>query len=243
METPHGPGWHRYSHDGYGQKANGDPYDGTGVGRLWPLLTGERGHYEIAAGRTAYKYIRTMEAFASDCALIPEQVWDAEDIPAKHMFIGRPTGSAMPLVWSHAEYIKLLRSARDGMVFDLIAPVRKRYIDDRATTDVQVWTFKQKLREFDRERPLASKFMPRRACTGVRTTGQLWKIPRCRTQAWAFMCMNSEGGARARRHPQVYFLLASGPTMGRTKFQSGSSSRRVVAAAPRAKIERRGECG
>jgi glucoamylase len=154
VETPRGPGWHRYSHDGYGQKANGNPYDGTGVGRLWPLLTGERGHYEIAAGRTAYKYVRTMEAFASDCALIPEQVWDAEDIPAKHMFIGRPTGSAMPLVWSHAEYIKLLRSSRDGMVFDLVSPVRQRYINDQATTDVQVWTFKQKLREFDWERPL-----------------------------------------------------------------------------------------
>jgi glucoamylase len=154
VETPRGPGWHRYNHDGYGQKANGDPYDGTGVGRLWPLLTGERGHYEIAAGGVAYKYIRTMEAFANRCALIPEQVWDTRDIPAKHMLIGRPTGSAMPLVWSHAEYIKLLRSARDGIVFDLIAPVQKRYIDDGTTTDVQVWTFKQKLREFSPRRPL-----------------------------------------------------------------------------------------
>lgn len=154
VETPRGPGWHRYSHDGYGQKANGDPYDGTGVGRLWPLLTGERGHYEIAAGGVAYKYIRTMEAFANRCALIPEQVWDTRDIPAKHMLIGRPTGSAMPLVWSHAEYIKLLRSARDGIVFDLIAPVQKRYIDYGTTTDIQVWTFKQKLREFSPRRPL-----------------------------------------------------------------------------------------
>jgi glucoamylase len=118
------------------------------------LLTGERGHYEIAAGGVAYKYIRTMEAFANRCALIPEQVWDTCDIPAKHMLIGRPTGSAMPLVWSHAEYIKLLRSARDGIVFDLIAPVRKRYIDDGTTTDIQVWTFKQKLREFSPQRPL-----------------------------------------------------------------------------------------
>lgn len=147
VDTPYGPGWHRYNHDGYGQKASGDPYDGAGTGRLWPLLTGERGHYEIAVGRTAHQYIRTMESFASACALIPEQVWNTADIPAQHMFIGRPTGSAMPLVWSHAEYIKLLRSEHDAAVFDLIVPVRKRYIDDGVTTGLQVWTFKQKLRE------------------------------------------------------------------------------------------------
>ncbi len=29
------------------------PFDGTGIGRAWPLLTGERAHYELAAGRTA----------------------------------------------------------------------------------------------------------------------------------------------------------------------------------------------
>jgi glucoamylase len=154
VATPRGPGWHRYTHDGYGQKANGDPYDGTGVGRLWPLLTGERGHYEIAGGRTAYKYVKTMENFAGTCALIPEQVWDSEDLPSRGMFKGRPTGSAMPLVWAHAEYIKLLHSERDGRVFDLLAPVRRRYIDEEAITDMQVWTFKQKLREFSPKRPL-----------------------------------------------------------------------------------------
>jgi glucoamylase len=90
----------------------------------------------------------------SACSLIPEQVWDTEDIPEKHMLIGRPTGSALPLVWSHAEYIKLLRSEHDAAVFDLIAPVRKRYIDGGITTGIQVWTFKQKLRELEPEYPL-----------------------------------------------------------------------------------------
>jgi glucoamylase len=154
VDTPYGPGWHRYNHDGYGQKANGDPFDSTGVGRLWPLLTGERGHYEVAAGRPAYEYIRAMESFASACSLIPEQVWDTEDIPDKHMLIGRPTGSALPLIWSHAEYIKLLRSEHDAAIFDSIAPVRKRYIDDEVTTNIQAWTLKQKLRELEPEYPL-----------------------------------------------------------------------------------------
>ncbi|MEO6561518.1 MAG: glucan 1,4-alpha-glucosidase [Nitrosospira sp.] len=154
VDTPYGPGWHRYNHDGYGQKINGDPFDSTGIGRLWPLLTGERGHYEIAAGNSAYKYIKTMESFASDCSLIPEQVWDTVNIPGKHMLVGRPTGSAMPLVWSHAEYIKLLRSQHDAVVFDLIAPVSKRYIEDHVITDTQVWTFKRRLLEFHLGKPL-----------------------------------------------------------------------------------------
>src|SRR5215475_12085001 len=52
-DLPQGPGWRRYNHDGYGQKDDGSAYDGTGVGRCWPILTGERGHYELAAGRDA----------------------------------------------------------------------------------------------------------------------------------------------------------------------------------------------
>ncbi len=153
-ETPYGPGWHRYNHDGYGEKANGDPFDSAGIGRLWPLLTGERGHYEIAAGRPAYEYIKTLEGFTDTCSLIPEQVWDRTDIADKHMLMGRPTGSAMPLVWSHAEYIKLLRSEHDAVIFDRISPVSKRYIEDHVITDTQVWTFKQQLLEFHLGKPL-----------------------------------------------------------------------------------------
>lgn len=130
VETPLGPGWHRYNHDGYGEHENGDPFDGTGVGRLWPLLVGERAHYELAAGHReeAERLCRTMEAFAGGTGLIPEQVWDAADIPEKHLHIGRPTGSAMPLVWAHAEYVKLLRSLRDGCVFDMPRHTVERYL-------------------------------------------------------------------------------------------------------------------
>jgi len=130
VETPNGPSWRRYNHDGYGQGPNAEPFVSYGIGRAWPLLTGERGHYELACGRSADTYIKAMEAFASPCGPIPEQVWDAADLPDKHMFLGKPTGSAMPLAWAHAEYLKLLRSKSDGKVFDLIPEVKKRYVDD-----------------------------------------------------------------------------------------------------------------
>jgi glucoamylase len=152
--TPCGPSWRRYNHDGYGQKANGDAFDGTGVGRAWPLLTGERGHYEVAAGRDVSEYIKAMECFANAGSMLPEQVWDTADIPEKHMFCGRPTGAAMPLAWAHAEYIKLLRSARDRAVFDQIEPVRLRYVEQGVTSDLQVWLFNHKLRAARAGKPL-----------------------------------------------------------------------------------------
>jgi glucoamylase len=145
VDTPCGPVWRRYNHDGYGQKASGDAFDGTGVGRAWPLLTGERAHYEVAAGHDVREYVKAIECFANAGAMIPEQVWDTEDLPDKLMFFGRPTGSAMPLVWAHAEYIKLLRSVRDRRVFDLIEPVRVRYIEQQIKSDWQVWLFNHKL--------------------------------------------------------------------------------------------------
>lgn len=111
-DTPCGPAWYRYNGDGYGEHEDGSPFDGSGRGRLWPLLTGERGHYELAAGRDPLPYIRAMECFANEGGLLAEQVWD--DGPRA----GRGTGSATPLVWAHAEYVRLLRSRRDGAVFD-----------------------------------------------------------------------------------------------------------------------------
>jgi glucoamylase len=132
VETPAGPCWRRYNHDGYGQHADGSSYIGWGIGRPWPLLTGERGHYELAAGRDPSPYLRAMENFAVGIGLIPEQVWDREAIPEKLLRPGGPTGAALPLMWAHAEYIKLVRSTADRQVFDLIEPLRERYRVDRA---------------------------------------------------------------------------------------------------------------
>ena len=141
-ETPYGPCWHRYNFDGYGQKDDGQPYTDWGRGRLWPLLTGERGHYELALGKNGVKpFIEAMEKFASPTGLVPEQVWDSKDIPEEHMYIGRSTGAAMPLMWAHAEYIKLLRSANDAQVFDTIPEVVERYVGRSRKTrkSFEIW--------------------------------------------------------------------------------------------------------
>jgi len=122
-----GPCWRRYNHDGYGQKKDGDPYDGSGQGRAWPLLGGERAHYELAAGHDVTSLITTYEKFSSIGGMLPEQVWDHADVTSKGLYGGCSAGSAQPLVWAHAEYLKLLRSVVDGKVFDTISVVADRY--------------------------------------------------------------------------------------------------------------------
>ena len=134
IDIPYGACWHRYNDDGYGEHEDGSPFDGTGIGRAWPLLTGERAHYELAAGRaeSARRLLHDLEGFANKGGLIPEQIWDAADLPDKELFFGRPSGSAMPLVWAHAEYVKLLRSLKDGKVFDTPPQTIQRYIESQA---------------------------------------------------------------------------------------------------------------
>ena len=145
-ETRTGPVWHRYNEDGYGEHDDGSPFDGTGVGRGWPLFTGERAHYEIARGdRDAAEWLlHVMEAQTSPGGFIPEQVWDANDLPDRELFNGKPSGSAMPLMWAHAEYIKLLRSLRDGRVFDLPPQTVQRYLEEKIEARVTIWRFNQK---------------------------------------------------------------------------------------------------
>ncbi|HEX7390986.1 MAG TPA: glucan 1,4-alpha-glucosidase, partial [Acidiphilium sp.] len=133
VDLPQGPVWHRYNNDGYGEHTDGRPFDGTGHGRAWPLLTGERAHYAIAADDLAgaERLKATIEGCSSEGGLLPEQVWDADDIPEHELFRGRPSGSAMPLVWAHAEYVKLLRSLRDGAIFDLPPQTVRRYLVEK----------------------------------------------------------------------------------------------------------------
>jgi glucoamylase len=127
VDTPSGPVYRRYNEDGYGEHDDGSPYDGNGVGRAWPLLTGERGHLALQAGEDPIEYIKTMRNCASPGGLLPEQVWDAAPIPERHLFPGRPSGSAMPLVWSHAEFLKLLIARQAGRPVELLESVAKRY--------------------------------------------------------------------------------------------------------------------
>jgi len=148
-KLPQGPCWYRYNGDGYGEHDDGSPFDGTGVGRPWPLLAGERAHYEISAGRPEFAdaLLRVMEASTAGASrLIPEQVWDAPDIPELELFRGKPTGSACPLVWAHSEYIKLRRSLRDGRVFDQPPQTVQRYVVEKRHCRYFFWIFNNKAR-------------------------------------------------------------------------------------------------
>lgn len=142
-DTPKGPSWRRYNHDGYGQRKDGGPFLTFGQGRVWPLLTGERAHYELAAGHDVKPLIATIERFASEGGMIPEQIWDEPD--KNGLVFGGPAGSAMPLVWAHAEYLKLLRSVRSGEVFDRIPIVEKRYAKGEQTSNIEVFKLRRKI--------------------------------------------------------------------------------------------------
>jgi glucoamylase len=101
--TPNGRGWYRYTHDAYGE---------DGKGRLWPLLSGEHGRFAIerfSANDLSWdnvlketnSIVNSFLGFANSGLMIPEQVFEGN---------GEGTGSATPLAWAHAEYIKLLWS-------------------------------------------------------------------------------------------------------------------------------------
>ncbi|MCX7741484.1 MAG: glycoside hydrolase family 15 protein [Meiothermus sp.] len=134
VETPSGPFYHRYNHDGYGEHPDGRPFDGAGVGRAWPLLSGERGHYALLAGEDPLPYLWAMARAASLGGLIPEQVWDGPPLPKRGLFPGRPTGSAMPLVWAHAEYLKLYLALQKGHPSEQLRSVAERYRSPRPPT-------------------------------------------------------------------------------------------------------------
>jgi glucoamylase len=153
-DLPQGPCWRRYNHDGYGQQPDGSAFDGTGEGRSWPILTGERGHYELAAGKDTMPFIKAMEGFGNRGGMISEQLWDADDLPNGRMKKGLPTGAAMPLCWSHAEYISLVRSRHDGVCFDRIEPVYQRYVAKPVGSRHEMWTLRHQIRRIPQQKIL-----------------------------------------------------------------------------------------
>ena len=190
-ETPTGPTWHRYNKDGYGEHEDGTAFDGTGVGRGWPLLAGERGHYELAAGRVdeARRLLAVMRRQTSPGGLIPEQIWDTDDIPQRELINGCPSGSAMPLVWAHAEYVKLARSIEEGRVFDMPPQTVKRYIDRHSTSPFATWRFNNKSRAIPQGKKLrietaaaplvhwsCDDWQSSRDVSGVDTTIGMWVV-------------------------------------------------------------------
>ena len=87
-----------------------------------------------------------MEDSTEGGRLIPEQVWDTQDLPERELFVGKPSGSACPLVWAHAEYIKLRRSLRDGVVFDQAPQPVQRYQVEKKTSPYFGWRCNNKPR-------------------------------------------------------------------------------------------------
>lgn len=164
-DLPGGPCWRRYNHDGYGQGDDGSPFVWAGVGRPWPLLTGERAHYEFAAGRDVTPYVKAMEAFAGSECLLAEQLWNADDLNTGTIQLrrGGPTGSAVPLAWAHAEYIKLVRSISnaqlenvppDRAVFDRVDIVADRYQKPHDPSPLEIWNWNRQIPAIPRNRTL-----------------------------------------------------------------------------------------
>lgn len=128
--------FHRYNHDNYGE-SNGDcggwPANGTSrYGRLWPVLSGERGEYELANGGSASIYLQSMADAANEGYFLPEQVWDRSDVPC--FALGRPTGSASPLNWAEGQYLRLAQSMDAGYNLDTPSVVKAKY---RGTGPIQ----------------------------------------------------------------------------------------------------------
>ena len=130
VQTPNGAAWYRYNHDAYGETDDGGNYDGrTGRGRLWTLLTGERGEYELARGNrvAAQKQLDAMMGFANEGMMIPEQIWDRRETPGPEFLFGEGTGSATPLAWSMAQFVRLAINLKIGHNSETPAVVAARY--------------------------------------------------------------------------------------------------------------------
>jgi glucoamylase len=184
--------FHRYNHDNYGESGSdcgGWPAGGPNrYGRLWPVLSGERGEYEIASGRSASIYLQAMADAANEGYFVPEQIWDRSDIAC--YVVARPTGSAAPLNWAEGQYLRLAQSIDAGYNLDTPSVVKAKYRgagpilgaagecvdDDGASTDdgaaIQIYT-----------------------CNG--TSAQSWSWTSDGTLRAFNKCMDVTGGATA----------------------------------------------
>jgi glucoamylase len=161
VNTPSGLGYYRYgtsaadgSADGYGDcyqpsqtscTTNGEPWPttDTGTGHLWPVLDGEHGEYEIAAGDTssARTLLTTMRNMTSGVGLEPEQAWEDPDLAASPYgsdpttasigFVdGKPAGSASPLTWAQAQYARLALAIKAGHDLETPSITYDRYVEN-----------------------------------------------------------------------------------------------------------------
>lgn len=134
VETPHGPFWHRFDFDGYGETREGGPWEisepdtGRTLGRAWPLFAGERGEYALTVGQPAEDFLAAMARSGNDGFMLPEQVWDGRPPSGQPGFVpGEGTFSATPLTWSHAQFVRLAWSIQAGHPVEQPAVVACRY--------------------------------------------------------------------------------------------------------------------
>lgn len=151
--TSSGPGWLRYTSDGYGDcnakssimtycNITGQPWTTSyvGTGHPWPLLGVERAQHYLAAGNTAnaISLLRGLHNMNSGPGLVPEQIWDASNVPASAFgadpatasigFIsGKATGSASPLTWASAAQVRLIANINAGKNLEMPQIVFNRY--------------------------------------------------------------------------------------------------------------------
>jgi glucoamylase len=158
LQTPNGPGFYRYgtssteSVDGYGDcfqpsgsncSVPGAPWPPTdaGTGHLWPVLSGERGEYDVAAAQqsSAQTLLTAMRNMTSGQGLEPEQVWEDPALspspygtdPATASIgfePGHPAGSASPLTWAQAQYARLALDISAGRNLETPRIVADRYV-------------------------------------------------------------------------------------------------------------------
>ncbi len=142
--TPSGPGWHRYNGDGYGDRASdGRPWapTGQGTGHLWPVLSAERAEQALVSGDPAgaASLLVGMREFASGVGLIPEQDWELQAVAASPFGTdptlasigfanGHAAGSASPLTWSAASFVRLTADLAAKRNVALPAVTQARYI-------------------------------------------------------------------------------------------------------------------
>ena len=138
VDTPHGPGFYRYNGDSYGERSHDDEgglwgMDADTRGRLWPLLTGERGEYELRAGgegdTSPPALLRTMAGFANTGRILSEQVWDREHATEYNWEFGKGTGAATPLAWSFSQFVRLAHGVDAGTPVETPATVRERFVE------------------------------------------------------------------------------------------------------------------
>jgi glucoamylase len=135
--TPAGRLWHRFTGDGYGETAGGDPWNviwpepTRTFGRLWPIFAGERGEYELLVGdpAAARSRLATIAATANSGLMLPEQVWDNRPPAPERATPGTGTGSATPLGWTHAQYVRLAWSLEEGQPVERPSVVACRYAE------------------------------------------------------------------------------------------------------------------